>query len=77
MGVDKYRTRHLAENPLQYAERDVTELAAVLKDQGFEVRTLTGNQATKQAIDAAIGGAAEGARRRTWWCWGSPVMGCR
>lgn len=54
VGVNRYRTRILVDKPLQYAERDVTELAAVLKAQRFQVETLTGASATKAAIDQGL-----------------------
>ncbi len=54
VGVNRYKTRILADKPLEYAERDVEELAKVLRGQGFEVRTLTGDRATKEGIDDAL-----------------------
>ena len=53
VGVNQYKKRGLAEKPLRFAERDVTELARVLGDQGFRVVTLTGDAATKRAIETA------------------------
>jgi uncharacterized caspase-like protein len=54
VGVNRYKTRILVDHPLEYAERDVTELAAVLQAQGFQVATLTGPNATKAKIDDAL-----------------------
>jgi Caspase domain len=54
VGVNRYKTRILVDKPLEFAERDVEGLAEVPKAQGFEVRTLVGDSATKQGIDAAL-----------------------
>jgi formylglycine-generating enzyme required for sulfatase activity len=54
VGVNRYKARILSEKPLSFAERDVEELAKVLKGQGFEVRALTGAEATKEGIDKAL-----------------------
>jgi formylglycine-generating enzyme required for sulfatase activity len=54
VGVNRYKARILVDKPLDYAERDVEELAKVLRGQGFEVKTLTGDGATREAIDAAL-----------------------
>lgn len=54
VGVNRYRTRILVDKLLNFAERDVEGLAEVLRAQGFEVRTLTGDSATKKGIDAAL-----------------------
>src|SRR5262245_55247593 len=57
VGCNKYDKRGLADAPLMYAERDVTELAKVLKDAGFDVRLLTSsgtNKPNKAGIEAAI-----------------------
>jgi hypothetical protein len=54
VGVNQSEKRFFAEKPLQFAERDVQELAAVLREQGFTVRTLTGAGARKADIDAAL-----------------------
>lgn len=55
VGVNKYE--HTALNqpePLRYAEADVTALAALLRESGYEVELLTGPRATRQAITAAV-----------------------
>ncbi|WP_406695166.1 SUMF1/EgtB/PvdO family nonheme iron enzyme [Singulisphaera sp. Ch08] len=54
VGVNEYRSRKFAERPLSFAERDVKDLAAELKRQGFEVHLLTGSDATKSKIDEAL-----------------------
>jgi Caspase domain len=54
VGVNRSEMRVFANHPLQFAERDVQELAAVLKDHGFTVRTLTGQEATKSNINNAL-----------------------
>jgi formylglycine-generating enzyme required for sulfatase activity/uncharacterized caspase-like protein len=54
VGVNKYNKRQLDARPLQFAERDVHELAAVLREQGFTVQTLTGPKATKANINSAL-----------------------
>lgn len=58
--VNRYRTRILVDKRLSYAERDVEELAKVQRAQGFEVRTLIGNAAGKQGIDAALDAVLKG-----------------
>ncbi len=63
VGINKYERRKLEGNPLQYAERDVKELAAVLEKQGFEVRTLTGRDATKTHIDDALTMLLKGSKK--------------
>jgi Caspase domain len=42
VGVNTYSKRGLADKPLAFAERDVTELSKVLTKAGFSVRLLTG-----------------------------------
>jgi formylglycine-generating enzyme len=54
VGVNRYRARAFADRPLDYAERDVSELKAVLEKQGFDVRILTGSGATKKGIVDAL-----------------------
>jgi formylglycine-generating enzyme required for sulfatase activity len=44
----------------QFAERDVQELAAVLREQGFVVRTLIGRVATRDNIEAALSAVSQG-----------------
>ncbi len=63
VGVNEYTNRNL-EN-LKYAERDITELAAVLKSAGFEVRVLLGSAdgtkaATRLNIEAAFAAVLNG-----------------
>jgi formylglycine-generating enzyme len=60
VGVNRYKARHFEEKPLSFAERDVRELAALLQEQGFEVRTLTGDVATKQRIDESVNALLKG-----------------
>jgi formylglycine-generating enzyme required for sulfatase activity len=60
VGVNRYRSRILADQPLRYAERDVEELEAVLKKQEFNVQLLTGPNATKAKTDAALDAALNG-----------------
>jgi formylglycine-generating enzyme required for sulfatase activity len=67
VGVNDYDNRKL-EN-LQYAERDMTELAKVLKDAGFGVRLLLGSasgdaRATRKNLDAAFGEALKGVTKK-------------
>jgi Caspase domain len=54
VGVNRSEMRIFADHPLQFAERDVQEMATVLREQGFTVRTLTGADARKDDIDAAL-----------------------
>ena len=59
VGVNHYDKRGFAGRPLQYAERDMTELADELTRHGFEVRVLLGSntggdRATRAAFDAAL-----------------------
>jgi formylglycine-generating enzyme required for sulfatase activity len=64
VGVNKGEMRIFADKPLQFAERDVQELAAVLEEQGFTVRVLTGPQATKANIDNALATVLSGRRAK-------------
>ena len=59
VGINTYDARGLADKPLQFAERDVEELAVELKKQGDQVRVLKGSstgsdRAEKTKIDAAV-----------------------
>jgi formylglycine-generating enzyme required for sulfatase activity len=61
VGVNKYDKRGFADKPLEFAERDVTDLATELRAQGFTVRLLLGSfpdgdpsRATKTNIDRAL-----------------------
>ena len=61
VGVNKYDKRGFADKPLEFAERDVTDLATELRAQGFTVRLLLGSfpdgdpsRATKKNIDRAL-----------------------
>src|SRR4051812_5089732 len=59
VGVNHYSKRGLAKKPLDWAERDVGELAKLLRKGGFQVRLLTGSapgkaKATKANIDTAL-----------------------
>ena len=60
VGVNRYKARILVDKPLEYAERDVVELAKVLRGQGFEVKTLTGPEASKEGIDVALKATLKG-----------------
>jgi hypothetical protein len=51
VGINAYQKPFF--DNLKYAERDVEQMAAQLKALGFEVTTLTGKSATRQAIDDA------------------------
>ena len=58
-GVNQYEERAFAGSPLQYAERDVEELAQELTKQGFKVELLKGgsegkSKATKENILSAL-----------------------
>ncbi len=64
VGVNRSEIRIFADSPLQFAERDVQELAAVLKEQGFDVRTLTGAEATRKQIDDALTDVLKGRKAR-------------
>src|SRR5437764_832040 len=56
VGINEYDKRGFKK--LEWAERDVEELAKVLRHAGFEVRLLTGStrtaRATRENIDKAI-----------------------
>ncbi len=54
VGVNHYESRIFVDKPLAYAERDVEELARVLQGQGFRVITLTGAEATREAIEGGF-----------------------
>jgi uncharacterized caspase-like protein len=59
VGVNQYDKRGFAARPLQFAERDVEELAGVLELHGFQVRQLTGSakgadRATRANVLAAL-----------------------
>src|SRR5690349_247549 len=55
IGIDKYRHSVLnGDEPLKYAAADVTELAELLRNSGYEVDLLIGSQATKAAIDGKL-----------------------
>ena len=58
--VNRYKTRILVDKPLSFAECDVEGLAEVLRAEEFEVRTLTGDSATKAGIDAALDAVLKG-----------------
>jgi formylglycine-generating enzyme required for sulfatase activity len=66
VGVNRYEKRGFAEHPLRFAERDVAELAQVLKQHDFEEpRVLTGsatgaNRAEKKQIDDALTATLKG-----------------
>ena len=47
VGINNYNRRKLEDRPLRFAERDVQELAGVLQEQKFAVRTLTGPHASR------------------------------
>jgi formylglycine-generating enzyme required for sulfatase activity len=50
VGVSKYQKDGF--DNLDYCERDISELAAELRKHEFKVATLTGDEATKEAVDA-------------------------
>ncbi len=67
VGVNEYQNRNL-EN-LKYAERDATELQAVLKKAGFTVRLLLGSgtgadKATKANVEKALEALLKGVGKR-------------
>src|SRR5258707_12737213 len=67
VGVNDYDNRKL--DNLRYAERDMTDLAALLKDAGFSVRLLLGSaagddRATKKNIDSAFDQALKGVGKK-------------
>jgi len=63
VGINNYNRRRLEDRPLRFAERDVQELAVVLQEQKFAVRTLTGPDATKVNIDEALTGLLKGPKK--------------
>ena len=63
VGINNYNRRKLEDNPLRFAERDVQELAVVLQEQKFAVRTLTGPDATKVNIEEALTGLLKGPKK--------------
>lgn len=54
VGVNNYLKRGLADQPLQYAERDVEQLSIELKKQGFDVVVLKGRAATKKNFEKSF-----------------------
>src|SRR5262245_20685120 len=60
VGVNKSEIRIFADHPLQFAERDVQDLTAVLGEQGFAIKTLTGPEATKEKIEGALAAILKG-----------------
>ncbi len=67
VGVNEYSNRRLPN--LQYAERDMTDLAEVLRNAGFEVRLLLGSskgndEATRPNIDRAVDDVLKGVGKR-------------
>ena len=67
VGVNEYQN-HKLEN-LKYAERDATELEAVLKKAGFSVRLLLGSgkgpaEATKAKVESALEDLLKGVGKR-------------
>ncbi|MGA7502454.1 MAG: SUMF1/EgtB/PvdO family nonheme iron enzyme, partial [Isosphaeraceae bacterium] len=63
VGINNYNRRKLEDRPLRFAERDVQELAVVLQEQKFTVRTLTGPDATKVNIEEALTGLLKGPKK--------------
>jgi len=57
VGINNYNRRKLEDHPLRFAERDVQELAVVLREQKFAVRTLTGPGATGKGDGTNIAAA--------------------
>ena len=66
VGINNYNRRKLEDRPLRFAERDVQELAVVLQEQKFTVRTLTGPDATKVNIEEALTGLLKGPKKETF-----------
>ncbi len=64
VGVNRSEIRIFVDRPLQFAERDVQDLATVLKEQGFAVRILTGPEATKAGIESALGAVLSGRKAK-------------
>ena len=67
VGVNEYQNRNLGD--LKYAERDATELEAVLKKAGFTVRLLLGSgtgadKATKANVEKALEALLKGVGKR-------------
>jgi formylglycine-generating enzyme required for sulfatase activity len=55
VGINQYKARKLADNPLRFAERDARELGAILERQGFDqVKVLTGADANLDAINTNL-----------------------
>ncbi len=54
VAVTRYEDDKLNTPPLKYPEDDATELALKLKEGGYEVETLLGEQATQEAILAKL-----------------------
>ena len=59
VGVNRYDKRIFIDKPLEYAERDVSEMATELRTQGFAVRLLLGSstggdRATKANFDRVL-----------------------
>ncbi len=63
VGINNYNRRKFEDRPLRFAERDVQELAVVLREQKFTVRTLTGRVATKVNIERALTGLLKGPKK--------------
>jgi hypothetical protein len=69
VGVNQYDKRGFAEQPLHYAERDVTDLQKELEKAGFKVALLTGSatgarRATKANIEKALDATLKGLNAR-------------
>ncbi|HEX4591411.1 MAG TPA: DUF6263 family protein [Gemmataceae bacterium] len=67
VGVNEYDNRKL--DNLKYAERDAADLAQVLRDGGFVVRTLLGSKdgddaATRVNVDATVAGLLKGLSKK-------------
>lgn len=55
VGVNKYEHAEMNQpDPLAYAEADVTDLAALLRESGYEVDLLTGKNATRKAVGTKV-----------------------
>jgi len=63
VGINNYNRRKFEDRPLRFAERDVQELAVVLREQKFTVRTLTGRVATKVNVERALTGLLKGPKK--------------
>jgi len=54
IGVTTYEHAQMNRSPLKYPEADAAAVAELLKSSGYEVKVLTGKQATQQAIESEL-----------------------